>query len=67
MEPMTGPQPSSLVVASDQVILAQCKGAMMARLENPLGMENGLVRPSLEAHTPEGLLRPWSKTSGRYL
>jgi hypothetical protein len=29
----------------------------MARLESPLGMENGLVEPFLETHTPEGLYK----------
>jgi hypothetical protein len=47
--------PSTLVVANDHAICAQCKGVMMGRLESPLKMENGLVEPSLEAHTPEGL------------
>jgi hypothetical protein len=27
----------------------------MSSLESPLGVENGLVEPSLEAHPPEGL------------
>jgi hypothetical protein len=27
----------------------------MAQLESPLGEENGLVEPSVEAHAPEGL------------
>jgi hypothetical protein len=27
----------------------------MARLESPLGVENGLVEPSPQAHPPEGI------------
>jgi hypothetical protein len=54
------PQPSSLVVAKDQVIPAQCEGVVMARLESPLGVENGLVDPNLEAHSPEGLYIAWT-------
>jgi hypothetical protein len=50
-----GPQPSRLVVASDQVIPAQCGGVVMARLESPLKVENGLVESNPEAHPPEGL------------
>jgi hypothetical protein len=67
IEPMAGPWPSSLVVANDQVILALCEGMVMARLESPLSVENGLVRQSPEVRAPEGLLRPWSKATGRYL
>jgi hypothetical protein len=33
----------------------RCEGVVMARLESPLGVENGLVEPNLEAHPPEGL------------
>jgi hypothetical protein len=50
-----GPWPSSLVVASDQVITAQYEEVVLAWLERPLRMENGLVEPSLEAHLPKGL------------
>jgi hypothetical protein len=53
--PRTGPRPSSLVVAKDHAILAQCEGIVMARMENPLGVENGLVEPSPQAHPPEGI------------
>jgi hypothetical protein len=53
--PGAGPRPSSVVVASDQVIPAQCKGVVVDRLETPLGVENGLVKPSWEAHAPKGL------------
>jgi hypothetical protein len=67
VEPMAGSLSSSLVVASDMMILAQCKGVVMAQLESPLGVENGLVRLSPEAHASEGLLGPWSETTGRYL
>jgi hypothetical protein len=49
------PRPSSLVAANDQVIPAQCKAVVMARLESPFGVENGLVEPSPEAHPSEGL------------
>jgi hypothetical protein len=49
------PQPSSLVVANNQVIPTQCEGVLMARLESPFRAENGLVEPSPEAHPPEGL------------
>jgi hypothetical protein len=49
------PQPSRLVVADDQVIPAQCERVVMAKLESPLGLENGLVEPSPEAHVLEGL------------
>jgi hypothetical protein len=46
--------PSRLVVASDQVIPAQCEEVTIARLESLLGVENGPVEPSPEAHPPEG-------------
>jgi hypothetical protein len=49
------PLPSSLVVANDQVIPAQCEGVVMAWLESPLRVENCLVVPRPEAHLPEGL------------
>jgi hypothetical protein len=55
--PGAGPRPSSLVVAKDQVIPAQCKGIVMARLESPLGVENGLVETSPQAHLPEGIYK----------
>jgi hypothetical protein len=45
-------RPSSLVVASDQVIPAQCEGPVMAQLESPHRMENALLEPTLEAHPP---------------
>jgi hypothetical protein len=53
--PEAGPRPSSLVVVKDHVIPAQCEGIVMARLENPFGVENGLVEPSPQAHPPEGI------------
>jgi hypothetical protein len=53
--PGAGPCPSSLVVAEDQVMPAQCEGIVMARMENPLGVENGLVQTSPQAHQPEGI------------
>jgi hypothetical protein len=37
----------------DHVIPAQCEGIVMARMENPLGVENGLVEPNPQAHPPE--------------
>jgi hypothetical protein len=37
------------------VIPEQCEGIVMARLESPLGVENGLVEPSPQAHPPEGI------------
>jgi hypothetical protein len=49
------PWPSSLVMGNDQVIPAQCEGLVMARFESTLGVENGLIEPSLEAHAPKGL------------
>jgi hypothetical protein len=49
------PQPSRLIVAHDQVIPAQCERVVMAQLESPLGVENGLIEPSPEAQVPEGL------------
>jgi hypothetical protein len=42
-------------VAKDHVIPAQCEGIVMARMENPLGVENGLVEPSQQAHPPQGI------------
>jgi hypothetical protein len=52
--PGARPHPS-LVVANDHVIPAQYEGIVMARMENPLGVENGLVEPSPQAHPPEGI------------
>jgi hypothetical protein len=49
------PWPSSLVVANDQVIPAQCVGVVMVRWEIPLGVENGLIESTLEPHLPEGI------------
>jgi hypothetical protein len=40
-------------VANDHVIPAQCEGIVMARMENPLAVENGLVESSPQAHPPE--------------
>jgi hypothetical protein len=53
--PGAGPRPSSLIVAKDQVIPELCEGIVMAKLESPLGVENGLVEPSPQAHPPEGI------------
>jgi hypothetical protein len=52
---ITQPRPSSLVVTKDQVIPAQCEGIVMARLESPFRVENGLVEPSPEAHLAKAL------------
>jgi hypothetical protein len=40
--PGEGTCPSSLVVAKDHMIPAQCEGIVMARMESPLGVDNGL-------------------------
>jgi hypothetical protein len=53
--PGAGPHPSGMIVVKDHVIPALCEGIVMARLENPLGVENGLVEPSPQAHPPEGI------------
>jgi hypothetical protein len=45
--------PSSLVVTKDHLISARCEGVVMARLDTPLGAENGEVEPSLWAHEPD--------------
>jgi hypothetical protein len=55
--PEAGPRSSSLVEARDEVIPAQCEGVVMVRLENPLGVENGLMEPSPETSAPEGLYK----------
>jgi hypothetical protein len=47
---MVEPRPSSLVVASDQVIPAQCEGVVIVQLASPLEVENGLVAPSPVVH-----------------
>lgn len=46
-----GPWPSSLVLANDQVILAQWGEVLMAKLERPLGVENVLIELNPEGHT----------------
>jgi hypothetical protein len=53
--PGSGPRPSSLVVPKDHVIPAQCEKIVMARMENLLGVENGLVEPNPQGHPPEGI------------
>jgi hypothetical protein len=53
--PDAGPCPSSLVVAKDQVIPAQCEGIVIARMKSPLRVENGLVEPSPQAQPPKGI------------
>jgi hypothetical protein len=42
-------------VAKDHVIPAQCEKIVMARMENPLRVENGLVESNPQAHPPEGI------------
>lgn len=53
--PGAGPWPSRLVVVKDQEIPAQCEGIVIAGLESPFGVENGLVEPSPQAHPLEGI------------
>jgi hypothetical protein len=53
--PGAGARPSSLTVAEGHVIPAQCEGIVIARMENPRGVENGLVETSPQAHPPEGI------------
>jgi hypothetical protein len=53
--PGAGQSPSSLVVAKDQIIPAQCEGIVMARLQSHLGVENGLVEPSPQETPTEGI------------
>jgi hypothetical protein len=53
--PGEGPRLSSLEVTKDNVIPAQCEGLVMARMQNPLGVENDLVEPSPQVHPPEGI------------
>jgi hypothetical protein len=55
MEPRSGNTPSILVVAKDHVIPPHCEGIVVARMENPLGVGNGLVEPNPQAHPPEGI------------
>jgi hypothetical protein len=42
-------------VVKDQEIPAQCEGIVIAGLESPFGVENGLVEPSLQAHPLEAI------------
>jgi hypothetical protein len=53
--PERGQRPSSLVVAKDQIMSAQCEGIVMARLESPFRVESGLVELNPHAHPPEGI------------
>ncbi|XP_023708055.1 uncharacterized protein LOC111864779 [Cryptotermes secundus] len=53
--PGARPRPSSLTVAKDQVIPAQSEGIVLARMENNLIVENGLVQPSPQAHPTDGI------------
>jgi hypothetical protein len=52
--PEAGFHHSILVAANDRVIAASSEGVVMARLENLLGVEKGLVELSPEAHATEG-------------
>jgi hypothetical protein len=52
--PRAGKCSSSLVVAKDQVIPAECEGIVMTRLQSHLGVEKGLVEPDPQAPPPEG-------------
>jgi hypothetical protein len=42
-------------VAKKHVIPTQCEEIVMPRMENSLGVENGLVEPKWQAHPPEGI------------
>jgi hypothetical protein len=53
--PGEGSRPSSLVVAKDKIIPAQCEGIVMARLESPLGVESDLVETSPQARPTQGI------------
>jgi hypothetical protein len=55
MEPGAERQSSSMVVANGHLITTQFEGVVIVRLENPLGVENGLVELSPEVHAPIGL------------
>jgi hypothetical protein len=48
--PGAGPRPSSVVVAKDQVMPANCEGILMTRSESPLEVEISLVEQRLQAH-----------------
>jgi hypothetical protein len=41
-----------LEVAGDKTGTARCEKVIMARLESPLGVEDGLIEPRPEAHIP---------------
>jgi hypothetical protein len=68
--PGAGPWPSSLLVVKDQVMPAQCKRLIMARLESsfgvdsPLGVENGLIEAGLCARRTLRSQEPDSRPSG---
>jgi hypothetical protein len=47
-------------VAKDHVILARSEGIVMAGFESALGVENGLVKTSLQAHPPERIYTAWT-------
>jgi hypothetical protein len=47
--PGAGPRPSSFVVAKDHVIPAQSEGIVMTRMENHLGIGNGVGEPNPQA------------------
>jgi hypothetical protein len=53
--PGARPRPSGLIVAKNQIIPAQCEEIVVARMENPLGVEYGLVEPNPQVHPHEGI------------
>jgi hypothetical protein len=53
--PSAEPHPSSLVLTKDQVIPVRWEEITIARFESLLGVENGLVEPSPQAHPPDGI------------
>jgi hypothetical protein len=68
MDPRGCPRPSSLAVASDYLLPAQCQRVVMACFESPLLVENTLAEPNPESHAPEGLcitkkVAPWAETA----
>jgi hypothetical protein len=62
------PRPSNMVAAKDQVVPARSEGIVMAKLESPLGVENGLVESSPKARPPDGIYvaRTLVRDSGKY-
>jgi hypothetical protein len=64
MQPRGGPRPSGLLVAKNQVIPA-VRGNSDGLIGEPLGVENGLVEPSPQAHLPEGIYNARTLVQGR--